>query len=437
MLQFSHGTTAESAPGTNGESTPHDLFALTDEQILELEPEAQDVEISKGQLPATEKEPPRVAPTSLPAGSASVPQGENRPDLNGGATQAPPTAGPAQPPQWLAERMKDPWTGEEASAFWKVAQQARQEAAAYRAAFATPEDARALAELYPGGVNEARTAADRARAFDEIDSAYFGGAGNSAEQTSAGRAELAQRMMRNDPAAFRDMVQAGLKVLQEATETQSHRGQEKAASASTAASPEIENRPPAKTRNVESGQPEAHLAAYRVFEAAANEDLERSVGLVIEKALEQALPNAGTTDSGALKGRLNATIRHEIEKALQGDQQLGEQVSRLLASRNFDGGTRAQVVRLIGERAAQLVPSAAKRVLGDWTHTAMAAHRTRAERTKNASAHLDLAPADGSGEIPRLQAGKNSQPSARNDGGAGKGAKVDYRKLSDEQILAM
>jgi hypothetical protein len=63
----------------------------------------------------------------------------------------------------------------------------RKPLAAYRAAFATPEDARALKELYPGGVNEARTAANRARLLDDIDRAYFGTAGKSPEETSAAR----------------------------------------------------------------------------------------------------------------------------------------------------------------------------------------------------------------------------------------------------------
>jgi len=112
--------------------------------------------------------------------------------------------------------MKDPWSGGEAKEFWNGVQQAKQEAAAYRSAFATPEDARALRELYPGGVNEARNAAQRARILDDIDSAYFGAPGGSAEQTSAARADLAQRMLREDPAAFREMVFAGLRALEAA-----------------------------------------------------------------------------------------------------------------------------------------------------------------------------------------------------------------------------
>src|SRR5260370_35420278 len=96
--------------------------------------------------------------------------------------------------------MKDPWSGEEARELWNGVQQARQEAAAYRAAFSTPEDARALKELYPGGVSEARGATERARLLEEIDRAYFGEAGGCAEQDSGSRRQLAQRRQRDDSA---------------------------------------------------------------------------------------------------------------------------------------------------------------------------------------------------------------------------------------------
>src|SRR5712691_5751682 len=219
MNQPSTSTTA----AANGESTLHDLFALTDEQILEIEPEAQDVELSDGQPSTSGQEPPHEAPASLPAGSAQTLQNKNRLDQDRGAAQntnaepaaQPGVAVPKEPPAWLAAQMKDPWNGEEAKELWNGVQQAKSEAAAYRAAFANPEDARALKELYPGGVNEARAAAERARVLDDIDRAYFGAAGKSAQEVSASRAELAQQMLREDPAAFREMVFAGLRALEE------------------------------------------------------------------------------------------------------------------------------------------------------------------------------------------------------------------------------
>jgi hypothetical protein len=346
--------------------------------------------------------------------------------------------------------MKDPRGGEEAREFWDGVQQARSEAAAYRAAFASPEDARALKELYPGGVNEARATAERARLLEDIDRAYFGAAGNSPDQLSASRAQLAQRMLREDPAAFREMVAAGLQALQEAEQGSGapksanlpRLAQVFAASRSTVGAQQAAPQPGNTSAN------EATVAAYAVFERAANEDLERSVGGAIERTLVQALPSvdqhstpgqAGSQRAAPLRERLAASVRADVEKALQGDRQLAEQVAQILSSRRFDNDTRAQIVRLISDRAQQLVPSAAKRVLNEWTQTTLAAHRGRTQRPDQPPV-ADVAPAS----VLARPSGSEQRPARRQDAprspgqsSATKSQPVNYRKLSDEQILDM
>ncbi len=382
-------------------------------------------------------------------------------------------AAPLEPPAWLAAQMKDPWSGPEAREFWDGVQQARSEAAAYRAAIASPEDARALKELYPGGVSEARAAAERARLLDEVDRAYFGAAGNSPEQLSPSRAQLAQRMLPQDPTALREMVETGVKVLQEAdtpsrsaksvaspvsdsSQGASPRGVDASFVVAQHAAPLQGNHPPVAAP-VAAGQNEAHVAAYAAFERAANEDLERSVGGAIERTLAQALPaserNYTSAQAGAqrsfaaapdrtapLREKLASSVRAEVEKALQGDRQLGEQVAQILSSRRFDNDARAQIVRLIGERAQQLVPTAAKRVLNEWTQTTLAAHRGRTQRADKASGLPDTALAS----TPAVADGSEQRPTPRRDaatgarhGSATKSQSVNYRKLSDEQILEM
>src|SRR5467141_589471 len=273
----------------NGESTPHDLFALTDEQILEIEPEAQSVELSNALPPGRTQEASQVSPASLPAGStaATLDDGRREP----GATRPPTTTSTPEPPPWLAAQMKDPWSGEEARELWNGVQQAKSEAAAYRAAFANPEDARALKELYPGGVSEARAAAERARVLDDIDRAYFAG-------DTAQRSQLAQMMLREDPAAFREMVFEGLRALEGAGK------QGNGTPSNTAASlPATDQKTPqdsGPTLRPRSGEEpratqgqhespvtshESQVAAYESFEKAANEELERSVGGAIERTL--------------------------------------------------------------------------------------------------------------------------------------------------------
>jgi hypothetical protein len=441
---------------TNG--TPHDLFALTDEQILEIEPEAVD-EAPVGQPLLAVQERAAEAQTATTYPSAAIPAPAAQNDASQSAV-----AVPLEPPPWLAAQMKDPWTAEEAKELWNGVQQAKQEAAAYRAAIATPEDARALKELYPGGVNEARTAAERARVLDDIDRAYFGATGKSAQEVSASRAQLAQQMLREDPAAFREMVFAGLRALEEAGKQPGATavGATPAANGGTASAggaspaptdPSVEAAPrassvheaqPSSQFNNASGQ-EAHVAAYAGFEKAANEDLERSVGGAIERTLEQALPNIGRSAQDApsragqappLQTRLSAAIRQEVEAALKGDRQLGEQVAQILSGRRLDNETRAQVVRLIGERAQQLVPAAAKRVLNDWTQATLASHRGKSARADATSSRREVAAAS---PLAGSSAGSNpaqSKDSQRNPARSDP-RRVDYRKLSDEQILEL
>jgi hypothetical protein len=453
------------ASGSNGESTTHDLFALTDEQILEIEPEAQGGESSNGHPPASGHEPPHVAPVnpesrraSLPVGSDAARQDANR-RLEAGATQTLPSTASVEPPPWLAAQMKDPWSGEEAKELWNGVQQAKSEAAAYRAAFANPEDARALKELYPGGVNEARAASERARVLDDIDRAYFGAAGKSAQEVSATREQLAQQMMREDPAAFREMVFAGLRAL-ETSGVQANGGASAGSRFSATSPTEITatqttsnathnqgglksaptNAPaPAETQAAD----DARLAAYVSFEKAANDDLERSVGGAIDRTLAQALPNAsrvanasgvGAQHAAPLQARLSQAIRQDVEAALKGDRQLGEQVAQILSGRRLDDEVRAQVVRLIGERAQQLVPVAAKRVLNDWTQATLATHRGNSVRAGATSARTEVAPASPPAGPPansnRAQTQTPNRSAAPSDP-----RRVDYRKLSDEQIL--
>jgi hypothetical protein len=421
---------ALATPSANLESAVQELFALTDEQILEIEPEVQDVEVAASSAPQPDTSTAGAPASSTAATEARAPgasAGEQRTSTEHGDPSA---ASGAHPPRWLADRMADPQTGAEARNLWDGIQQERQEAAAYREIFGKPQ--------------EAKSAAERARLLDDIDRAYFAG-------DATQRAHLATTMLREDPAAFREMVFAGLRALEEA---------EKGAGSSTDATsiPRLAKALGAERSNAPVGMQhaaphlgntpavEAQMAAYAAFERSANEELERSVGGAIERTLHQALPNTAGTDSAAMKTRLAGTIRQDIEKALQGDPQLGEQVAQILAARRpggtqtfrFDEEARAQVVRLIGERAQQLVPGAAKRVLSDWTQTMLASHRARSNRAETASARREVAtanPEQRAGSSPASPPRQQTQTRRQDASVTSAARKVDYRKLSDEQIL--
>ena len=458
----------DAASPANGHSTVHDLFALTDEQILEIEPEAQDTTAS-GELRAVNGQTTRSAgQTASPAQRNQVtgdPRGDAATEASSGISstshQSQVTSHSQQePPAWLAAQMKDPWTGEEARELWNGVQQAQSEAAAYREAFANPEDARALKELYPGGVSEARAAAERARVLNDIDRSYFGAAGKSAQEVSASRAQLAQRMLQENPEAFREMVFAGLRALEESGKGTGENAVARAVGSGGVSSSGMAAAGDRKSLTPEGvssgGEQSAALAAYAAFEKAANEDLERSVGGTIERTLQQALPNAsrvsnasgaGAQHAAPLQARLSQAIRQDVEAALKGDRQLGEQVAQILSGRRLDEETRAQVVRLIGERAQQLVPIAAKRVLSDWTQTTLAAHRGQTARADAASSRREVMPVSSDSRIVPAQSGSSASSSRDRDQDRNRNAarfdsradarRVDYRKLSDEQILEL
>ena len=459
--------TASTQTGTsNGAAAAQDLFALTDEQILQIEPDAQDVEVFGGER-SDSADPLREDLALLTSvsedGRAGVNGGEQSHQTSddglravatttNAAAQTSPAAGAVtnasgEVPQWLAERMNDPQHGAAARELWQGVQAARQEASAFREVFGKPEDARA--------------AADRARKLDEIDRAYFGAVGSAPEQLSASRAHLAAQMMREDPAAFREMVFAGLRALESAGHVGSDPVAPPSRAASSGASAAASQTAPSQTapnphaagqqhhqqelqRRQETQQAQdARLLAYAAFERAANEELESGVGSAIERSLQQALPNASRTENGAaLKQRLSAAVRQDVEKALQGDRALGEQVARILSGQRLDNTARAHVVRLIGERAQQLVPGATRRVLADWTQTTLATHGAhgnhgqvpagRRDRELAASVTVDRSTAP---VAQKSSADAHARVAPRQPTRERSLRRIDYRRISDEDIL--
>ena len=399
-----------------------DLFALSDEQILEIEPEPRAGLVAAARQLAREQ--------SATAQSFGEPS-ERQATAHQAAAESAARTNP------LEENAASPKPGP----------------------FATPEDVRVLGEIYPGGLTQAKTAAERARTLDEIDAAYFGAGGNSFEQVSASRAQLAQRLLREDPAAFREMVFAGLRALEASGNTpvvptlgspalSAGAGAIGGASSTPAAS--VQHGQAAQASQPAPSRAEleqhAHLAAYGAFEKAANADLEKSVGSAIERALHQVLPHSERAESATLNARLSATIRTDIEKALQGDRQLGEQVAQVLSSRRFDNEARTQVVRLINDRAQQLVPGVARRALNDWTHATLAAHRAKTRSADAGATRADVTPASGQGIAPaavaahivptaREQKTRGTSSRAGQNSNTHGSSRVDYRRLSDEQIL--
>jgi hypothetical protein len=443
-----------------GASVTPEIFALTDEQILGMEAEREELESnpSSREVASSSQGPSTAAATAAASARADRGNSDGVSALDGKGAQ-PGMAVPQEPPSWLAREMKDPWVGEEARELWEGVQKAQREAAAYREAFATPEDARALKEIYPGGVAEAKSAAERARELAEIDAVFFGAAGKPVEELRAGRAALVEKLYAQDPAAFREMVEAGVRILGAGGGRSSEHGRiAQAASTLPGSLHSVAGAPNdgAQEKAGHSGRDDSlggnaqanmqHVQAYREFERATNAELEKSVGGTIARAMEQALPNlrhaqgpAGEGPAPPLQERLRTAVREEVETALRSDASLSEQVARVLSGRRLDEAARAQVVRLIDARAQQLVPGAVRRVVGSWTQATLGARKMDAG-AENAGRGADERKVEQAPSASQRTASGNSGGDRNAQTAAARGVprgRVDYRKLSDEQILGM
>ena len=125
-------------------------------------------------------------------------------------------AAQATPPAWLQPLLGDPKVGAEARALWEQQQAYRaifpggaREAQAMREMFPGGlREAQTLKEIFPGGAREAQEVAARANEFAAMDRAYFSGEART-------QGELANWLLRDNPAAFRAMLQQGARVLAE------------------------------------------------------------------------------------------------------------------------------------------------------------------------------------------------------------------------------
>src|ERR1700737_2566396 len=153
-------TSLESAPGRgaappvsapNGAGDATGAF-LTDEEILGREPVGQ-----------TLLSVPERASEAAGAGATPADAGQ-RAALQSGQARV-----PVLPmPEWMAAAAGDPKHGVEAQQLW-------QEHQAFRAAFSSPDEARAIKELFPGGAQEAQALRQASQAVDQLDAAIYSG----------------------------------------------------------------------------------------------------------------------------------------------------------------------------------------------------------------------------------------------------------------------
>jgi hypothetical protein len=287
--------------------------------------------------------------------------------------------------------------------------QAWHDAHSYRESFATPDEARAATALL----------AD----LDRLDALFY-------SRHPEDHAELARAVAALDPDAFASLARAMSSFAGSAT--------------APAISPprprstvEAQDFSPAKNDGLESppllpqavavgdGPEQQHVPrsgptpAQAEFFHSANAAAVRNVLDAIESQVERLLPE-GVSKSA--RNRVVGEIYRELDSTLQSNRQLAQQMRDAFKSGALDANHQRAVVSLITGRARQALPGVAKRVLGEWTSTIVAANHDRRSRQRAAESRVDIA---GSG-----RAGNDAiRPMSPRD--------IDYARLSDSDILNM
>jgi hypothetical protein len=428
---------------------------LTDEEILGIEPVGATTNTRREVVPsdgrnltgssagAGEKQQMESSGRSSPRNdniaSAAIPQ-------NGGAGGSP-TANAM--PEWMVAAAGDPKHGAEAQKLW-------QEHQAFRESFSSPDEARAIKELFPGGAQEAQTLRQAAQAVDQLDAAIYSG-------DSRAQSELVAELARLNPAAFRQLFAEAARVLAGMGQAQPvnnqtptlHENREGWGTQPANSSPP-RNTPGSKdpgynnTARTQSVGHESQItshespvtghqspvtdhafdpAAYAAFERSTNDAVARDVRVAVGDTLARVLPE-GIAEGAAR--RIGDDIFNEIHRTLASDRSLSEQVGEILrgSSREFTAngwrfGTAEQqrVASLLASRAKQLVPGVARRVIGEWTSSVLGASRSKAARQASAAARVDIAAPGGSLDSMPLRAMSPRE--------------VDYASMSDDEILGM
>ncbi len=363
---------------------------------------------------ADDRGAPASAPTNQREEDVGAPlQGAPSGQAESLPSQEPTAAGKAaEPPAWLKTLLEDPRAGGEAKQFWEAH-------AAYREAFATPAEARTVAELFPGGADEARQARGAAEELRAFDAAYLSGEPQA-------HAQLAAYLFNAQPRAFQSILRQAARVLAERDPAAWREFVASAGAGANSVAPKgaVAQDPEHAALERERAdlaheRSELRASQYSALRGAVNDAVAGDVRGEIARVLGAAL---GADISEGARSRIADDIFSEIHSTLSADYTLTRQVGAVLETSRFDDGTRQQVAQLIAARAKALLPSVAKRVVADWTTSVLALARRKTEKQDAAARRVDIV--GGGGYLDAARRGLAPRD-------------IDYRRTSDEDILSL
>ncbi len=359
------------------------------------------------------------------------------------------------PPAWLKQLYADPKIGREAQRLWDTS-------AAYREAFPTVAEARAVKELFPGGAEEARAVHAKANALDEADEQFV--SGDPEAQT-----QLATEWYDDNPEAFTRMVSVSAKLLAE-REPEAYQQLTSQIFLGTLQRENFDKRvellrealekndagalkalvgnlvgwaqqkgiagDPAKTGHISPERQvlererqeltrqrqELEARAYQGFEQAAQTAVQGSIQQSIQGTVANVLKDAPFTDAG--RKRIAEEVFRTVDEKLRADKGLTRQYAAIVRP----GGTRhggwrldeqakTQVVNLLVGRAKALIPAVAKQVVADYTAYVLSSNKEVIGRKESAARRVDIA----GGAAPQTRVRPLTQE--------------DIRGLSDAEVL--
>jgi len=240
------------------------------------------------------------------------------------------------------------------------------------------------------------------------------GAGNSASPATAQQLELFPSHANDSGSAPGDAGQVSGQIEQQSGQQNSaatpaggqeaHQAQQSVAQATPV---------PSAAASASDPRRAAQVAFFHDTNAAAVEQILGTIQAQVKQLLPDSVP-AGT------RNRIIGEVYRELDATLRANRQLGKQLREAFQAGAGDAAHQRAIVALVAGRAKQALPSVAKRVIGEWTQSIVAANHERLSRHEAASKRVDIAGAGASD-------GVNRKPMSARD--------VNYKRLSDSDIL--
>lgn len=364
-----------------------------------------------------------------PAAAGEPATGAPKPDTAAGADNV-----PSAMPKELSALLKDPQVAPKLQAVMPQIQSAFDQLSRIREVFPTVRAVHEFAEAFPGGLEEAKAAAQKSAMLDEADDQFSGGP----EQQRA----LAEEWANDNPEAFQSMFVQSASLLRERdpqayNQITSQVFHDRIAAAgfdeqieafrrvlSTGNKDTWAERLPGLVQwmvnksdelgikwTKSAGQVPAEItAAQREREAATSErqaafnervDLYKGqVGASVHTSLTQSvsamvnplLKESAFSDAG--KSKIREQIIAEMDRTIRADRNVQRQITRITQEGFRKGGNveeaKKNVVALLTGRAKQLLSATAKKVITERTAELLAANSSTNARRAAAGARNDV-----------------------------------------------